>query len=140
MSVRQLSVFAENEKGSLSKIISLLADHGLDLRSICVADTERYGILRIIANRPDEAKKVLTDAGFTARVRQVVVVAIPDEPGSLAAILKILGDAGINLEYMYSVLHGAAEKAFMALRVDDNERTESLLKEAGYEVLSEKEV
>ena len=130
MAVKQLSVLAANKKGSLKEILNVIANAGIDLRSISVADSERYGIFRMIVNDPDGAVKALSEAGFTSRTNEVVAVAIPDEPGSLLHLLTVLENADINLEYMYSVINSEAGSAFMVLRVDDNVWTEEVLKES----------
>ncbi|MBO7364320.1 MAG: ACT domain-containing protein [Lachnospiraceae bacterium] len=140
MAVKQLSILARNRKGSLRKIIDIIAASGADLRSICIADTEDFGILRVISDKPDVAVEALLDAGYTARVRKVVAIAVEDRPGALAEALDILDDAGINLEYMYSVINGEKDKAYMVLRVDDNARTEAIFREAGIQVLQEEDI
>ena len=137
MAVKQLSVLAENKKGSLKEILGVLAEAGIDLRSISVADSERYGIFRMIVNLPDEAVKALSEAGYTSRTNEVVAVSIPDEPGSLLHLLKVLENADINLEYMYSIINSKAGSAFMVLRVDDNNWTEEILRREGIELLTE---
>ncbi|MBO4410850.1 MAG: ACT domain-containing protein [Lachnospiraceae bacterium] len=136
MAVKQLSVLAANKKGSLKEILNVIANAGIDLRSISVADSERYGIFRMIVNDPDGAVKALSEAGFTSRTNEVVAVAIPDEPGSLLHLLTVLENADINLEYMYSVINSEAGSAFMVLRVDDNVWTEEVLKKEGVELLT----
>ena len=140
MAVKQLSVFAENRKGSLQKITEALAEAGIDLRSICVADTEDYGILRIITDNTEKAARVLKENGFTAAVKSVVGVAIPDVPGGLSKVLGILFDADINLEYMYSIINARRDQALMVLRVDDNDKAEKVLEENGIGLLTEEDL
>ena len=140
MAIKQLSVLAENKKGSLKRIIDLLSEAGLDLRSICIADTEDYGILRIIADDTKKAEQILTENGFTARATEVAAVAIPDRPGGLSGVLEILDRENINIEYMYSVISSHANEAYMVLRGNDNEKTEKALKSAGIKVLGEKDI
>ena len=140
MAVKQLSVLAENKKGSLKEILNVLAGAGIDLRSISVADSERFGIFRMIVNDPDEAVKALSAAGFTSRTNEVVAVSIADEPGSLLHLLQVLETADINLEYMYSVIHSEAGSAYMVLRVDDNHWTEEVLLKEGVEILTEEKL
>ena len=90
MGIRQLSVFVENKKGSLHEITDVLAKAGIDLRSMCIADTSDYGIVRIIANDPIRAKAVLEEAGHTANIRTITAFAVPDQPGGLARVLNLL--------------------------------------------------
>ena len=140
MAIRQLSVLVENRKGTLGKITGLLAENDIDLRSICVADTEDYGIMRLIADDNRKAAEILSENGYIARVREVVAIAISDETGGLNRVLQLLDANDINLEYMYSMITGHSDKALMILRVDDNEKTEKLLSANGVEVLGEKDI
>ena len=140
MAVKQLSVLAENKKGSLKEILTVIADAGIDLRSISVADSERYGIFRMIVSDPEKAVEALSAAGFTSRTNEVVAVSIPDEPGSLLHLLNVLEKADVNLEYMYSIINSEAGSAYMVLRVDDNDWTESILKKEEVTLLTEEQV
>ena len=102
MAIRQLSVFVANKQGSLHDITNVLAEARINLRSICVADTSNYGIVRIIADDPDKAKEILDKEGHAANVRRVNAFAVPDQPGSLAMVLSLLEGCGVNIEYMYA--------------------------------------
>ena len=103
MAIRQLSVFVENKKGSLHEITDVLAKAGIDLRSMCIADTSDYGIVRMITDDTERAYNVLTEAGQTANVRTVTAFAVPDCPGGLAKVLALLDGEGVNMEYMYGL-------------------------------------
>ena len=140
MAVKQLSILVENERGSLLEIMNALAEAGVDLRALSVADTEEYGILRIIADDTEKAKEVLLASGSPARVKELVAFAVPDAPGGLAGALTLLADNGINLEYLYSLLTRDTEHAYVVMRVSDNARTEALLQENGYLVLTEEDI
>ncbi len=140
MGIRQLSVFLENKKGSLHEITDVLAKAKVDLRSMCIADTSDYGIVRIIADKPDVAVAALTDAGFTATIRKVTAFAVPDCPGGLAQVLSILETRGVNIEYMYALVTKSADKAYAVMRTDDEEIAEQILKTAGIEILGEKQI
>jgi len=137
MAVKQISVYLENKQGTISDITDLLADNGVDLRSLCIADTKTFGILRIIADDIDRAADIIREAGHTFNVREVVCFSVPDEAGGLAKVLRILDDGGVNIEYMYAVIANKADKARIIVRVDDNAKTEELLSVAGIEVISE---
>ncbi len=137
MGIRQLSVFVENKRGSLSKITELLANASIDLRSMCVADTSDYGIVRIIANDPVRAHQVLSEAGQIANIRTVTAFAVPDAPGGLAKVLALLDDKGINMEYMYALVTTEKDKAYAVMRTDDYERAEEILAVNGVELLDE---
>lgn len=137
MGIRQLSVFVENKKGSLHEITDELAKAGIDLRSMCIADTSDYGIVRIIADDPVKAQKVLAEAGHTANIRTVTAFAVPDTPGGLAKVLSLLESRGVNIEYLYALVTTAADKAYAVMRTDEPEIAESILKSNGIELLDE---
>lgn len=137
MAVKQISVYLENKQGTISDITGLLADHNIDLRSLCIADTKDFGILRIIADDMTRAAEIIKEAGHTFNVREVVCFTVPDEAGGLAKVLRILDEGCVNIEYMYAVIANKADSAHIIARVDDNERTEAILAENGIEVISE---
>ena len=140
MAIRQLSVFLENKKGSLSEITNLLAEAKVDLRSMCIAETSNYGIVRIIANDPAKALEILIASGFAAQIRPVTAFAVPDQPGGLAQVLEILEENGINIEYMYALVTTIADKAYAVMRTDDEEKTEAVLAKNNIELLDENNV
>ncbi len=121
MSVKQISVFIENKHGKLAEVARFLADHNINLKALSIADTQDFGILRIICDDPDTAKAVLLEGGYLIKRNNVLAVALPDQPGALADILDILSEAGVGVEYTYAFLSqkpGAG--AYMIFRVDDN--------------------
>ena len=140
MGIRQLSVFVENKKGSLHEITDALAKEGIDLRSMCVADTNDFGIVRIITNEPERAAQILKSQGHAANVREITAFAVPDSPGGLAKALNILESSGVNIEYMYALVTSQVGKAYTVMRTDDNEITESILKKNGIEILDEEHI
>ena len=139
MAVSQLSVFAENKRGGLVDLTSLLAQSGVDLRAMSLADTQDYGIVRLIVSDLDHACEALKDNGVVYSVTSVLAVALDDRPGSLARAMQVLSDGGIDLEYMYAFLstHGYA---CAIVRVSDNEKAEALLSAAGFSLLSQEEL
>ena len=137
MGIRQLSVFVENKKGSLHEITDELAKAGVDLRSMCIADTSDYGIVRIIADDPVKAQKVLSEAGHTANIRTVTAFAVPDQPGGLARVLSLLESRGVNIEYLYALVTTATDKAYAVMRTDESEIAETILTSNGIELLDE---
>ena len=137
MAIRQLSVFMENKKGSLHEITDILAKNGIDLRSMCIADTADYGIVRIIANDPDRALEILQNTGHVANVREVTAFAVPDCPGGLAKVLGLLENNGIDIEYLYALITTATDKAYAVMRTADGAATENLLIQNGVEILDE---
>ena len=137
MAIRQLSVFLENKKGTLHEITDVLAKADIDLRSMCIADTSDYGIVRIIANDPERAKEVLSEAGHIANVREVTAFAVPDCPGGLAKVLNILEENSVDIEYMYALVTTSVDKAYAVMRTDDDAKTEKILLENNIELLDE---
>lgn len=137
MGIRQLSVFVENKKGSLHEITDVLAKANIDLRSMCIADTSDYGIVRIIADDPVRAQRVLAEAGHIANIRTVTAFAVPDSPGGLAKVLALLEGKGINMEYMYALVTTEKDKAYAVMRTDDRDRAEDILSANGIELLDE---
>ena len=140
MSVKQLSVFAENRKGSIYEITKILSDAGINLRAFSIADTQNYGILRLIVSDPRAAAMALSTEGRIVSVTDVVSAAIPDEKGGLTELLRVLCEAEISVEYLYAFVASPAARAYVVLRVEDNAKTEALLTECGYTLLTDEEL
>ena len=139
MKVSQISVFLENKSGRLAEVTQALADANVNIRALCIAETIDYGVLRLIANDPAKAKKVLSDGGFTVTETSVLVVEIEDRPGGLAKIIKILARAGINIEYIYAFLT-RSEKAFVVFRLEQMDEAAKALQAAGVRILTGAEI
>ena len=137
MTISQLSIFAENKPGTIYEITRTIADAGVDIRALSVADTQDFGILRLIVSDIEKARQALNEDNCVVSVTQVIGVAVPDKPGGLADVLKILKDADINLEYVYAFITISGKNACVVLRVGDNEKAVEILKEAGVELLTE---
>ena len=132
MSLKQISVFVENKPGKMQHLTQVLADHNVDMRALSLAETSDFGIVRIIVDDVYAASTMLKDEGFIHNVTKVLGVAIPDEPGGLNNVLKILKDAEINVEYMYAFLGGKdVEHAYMIFRVQDNKAAVAALAAKG---------
>ncbi len=140
MAISQLSVFVGNNKGSIADITEILAKAGINLHAMNVADTDNFGILRLIADDTESALRALADAGVIAKNRKVVCFEVPDEPGGLSKVLRLLADHDVNTEYMYSLISGSVKSAYIVIRVADNDVTEKLLSDAGYRVLFDDDV
>ncbi len=136
MAIKQLSVFVENEKGKLSEITSLIANAGIDMRAMSIADTSEFGILRLIVKDPDKVKALLEKNGFISTLNDVIGVEILDKPGGLAQIVALFAANGINMEYMYAFLTRIEGKAYLVVRVDDTEAVEKLLASQSIHMLS----
>lgn len=140
MSIRQISIFVENQTGLLSEVTTLLAENDVNLRALSIADTSEFGILRIIVEDVDAAAALLREKGYTYTVTEVLAVSMRDEKGGLAEILKVLADAGIALEYAYAFLLQKVGEACLIIRVPDNEAAEKALKAAGIGIATQKEL
>ena len=140
MGIRQLSVFLANKKGSLHEISDVIAKAGVDLRSMCIADTSDYGIVRMIADDPQKAADALVAAGHTANIRTVTAFAVPDVPGGLAQVLDLLEDNGVNIEYLYALVTRNVGKAYAVARTDSPEKAEQVLTASGIELLDEEHI
>ena len=130
MSVKQISVFIENKKGKLAEATRYIADHDINLKALSIADTQDFGILRIICDEPKAAEAALKEGGYITTVTDVLAAAIDDKPGSLAAILEVLAEAHVIVEYTYAFLSAKAG-AYMIFRVDDNAEAAAALAGAG---------
>jgi hypothetical protein len=134
--IKQFSVFVENQQGKLAELTRLIADAGIDLRSLSLADTRDFGILRLIVNQPEAAEKLLNENGWTFKVTDVVGVKVPDQPGGVAAVLEALNEAGVNVEYMYAFVNPTPGIAITVLRVDHDKKCIETLKKCGIEILT----
>jgi hypothetical protein len=119
MKIHQLSVFVENSPGHLRAPCQTLADAGINLATLSLADTRQYGILRLIVRDWQRAKAVLEAAGFVVNVSEVLAIEVPDRPGGLADVLRVIEQARINVEYMYAFAEKRNDKAVLIFRFQD---------------------
>lgn len=140
MNVTQISVFLENRAGQLSKITKLLSENDIDLRAINIAETQDYGVLRIIPADAQKASAVLLENGFIMAMTPVIAVAVSDKPGGLNSLLEALAEAEIGIEYMYSVFSSNSGEALMVLQVGENEKTAEVLAAKGFRTVSVDEI
>ena len=140
MAIKQLSIFVENKEGKLVTITDSIANANIDIRAMSVADTQDFGIFRLIVTDPERAKDALESAGCFVSITKVVGVSIPDVPGSLAKVVNILARHNINIEYMYAFITVSKKNASVVLRVADNKAAEKILVENGVKLMDEKDV
>lgn len=140
MSVKQLSVFAENKHGSLYEITKILSEAGIDIRAFSVADTHSYGVLRLIVSDTRHAAFALSSAGKIVDVTDVVGVQITDEKGGLAELLNVLTEQDINIEYLYAFVSTTVGEAYVVIRVSNNVKTEEVLREHGFSILTDEDI
>ena len=127
MAIKQLTVFVQNKKGTVVEIARILSKNNINLRALSIAETQEFGILRLIVNDESAAEKVLADAGYLIKVIDVVGVKIGDAPGKLAEALEVLDKANINVEYMYAFMARTEKHAYVVIRVEDNDIAETVL-------------
>lgn len=140
MAIKQLTVFVPNEKGSIALVTEILSKNNINLRALSIAETEDFGILRIIVNDEKEAEKVLVENGYLIKVVEVVGVKIGDAPGKLTAALDVLDKADINIEYLYAFMARTEKHAYVVLRVENNEAAEKTLVDAGFKLITEADI
>jgi len=127
MKVDQLSIFLENRAGRLAEVTRILAESGVNIRALSLADTSDFGILRLIVSDFDKAKENLKAGGFTVGRTTVLAVEVSDHPGGLHAILDMLRNAGINVEYMYAFVNQSGGNAIIIFRFDRTDQAIELL-------------
>jgi len=134
MGINQVSVFLGNTSGRLSEVTKTLANAGINLRAISIADTADFGILRLIVNNTNKAIETLTQAGFTTRLTDVVAVEIEDVPGSLAKLMELFQQSQINIEYLYASLERQADKAVIIFKLNDHDKGQKILLDKGFKM------
>lgn len=140
MSIKQLTVFVENKQGTMVSITDLLAKNNVNIRALSIAETEDFGILRLIVNDEASAENTLKDNGYLIKVTEVVGVKIGDAPGKLSAALGVLDKSNINVEYLYAFMARTEKHAYVVLRVEDNAKAERSLEDAGFHLITEKDI
>ena len=137
MGIKQISVFLQNISGRLGEVTRVLAKADINLRAVSIADTDDYGILRLIVNKTDEAVAALNSANFTTNLADVVAVEIEDVPGSLANLMGLFEQAQVNIEYLYASLEGQAGKAVVIFKLEDHAKGLKLLSDNGHKIADE---
>ncbi|MBQ6838340.1 MAG: ACT domain-containing protein [Clostridia bacterium] len=140
MAIKQLTIFVENKQGALVSITDTLADNNVNIRALSIAETEDFGILRLIVNNEEAAEKTLKDAGYLIKITDVVGVKIGDAPGKLSQALSVLDKADINTEYLYAFMARTEKHAYVVLRVEDIATAEKALEDAGFHLITEADI
>jgi hypothetical protein len=139
MKVQQISIFLENKSGRLAEIANILGQGCVNIRSLSLADTTDFGIVRLIVDDVEKAISLLKDEGITAVPTEVVAIEVDDRPGGIAKVLNILRQSGINIEYLYSAAT-RGDKAYIIFRFDVPEKALETFKKSGIKVLSREEL
>ena len=140
MAIKQLTVYVQNKKGSMATLTDLLAKNDVNIRALSIAETEDFGLLRIIVNDEVAATKILEDNGYLIKAIDVVGVKIGDKPGALTSALDVLDKADVNVEYLYAFMARTEKHAYVVLRVEDNEKAEAVLEEAGLHLITNADI
>ena len=141
MGVKQVSIFLENKPGKMCEMTDVLAANKINMRALSLAETDGFGIVRIIVDDVYETTTVLKDAGYINKLTSVVVVEMPDQPGGLNQILKVFAENQINLEYLYALSsESSLDKAYTVFRVSDHKTAEAALTRAGIRVLTQDDI
>jgi len=135
MKVEQISIFIENKSGRLAEVSGILGEAGINIRALSLADTSDFGILRLIVNDTDKAFSVLREHHFTVSKTEVIGVEVPDLPGGLATILRILDQNRVNVEYMYAFTERAGVNAVIIFRFENVDDAINALTENGIKIL-----
>ncbi len=138
--IKQLSIFASNEPGQIVKITNALSAQDVDIRAMSIADTQDFGILRLIVSDAEKGKEALTSKNCVVSITEVAGIKIPDKPGALANALKLLAENSINIEYMYAFITVSNEFAYVVMRVDDTTGAEKLLTDNGIELVTQEDI
>ncbi len=140
MKVEQIAIFLENKSGRLAEITGILAEKGINIRAMSLADTADFGILRLIVNDTESARSILKEKGFTVGTTDVIVVEVADKPGGLAGVLHTIKEGDLNIEYMYAFTQKSGETGLIIFRFDDIDTAIDILVKSGVRLLSGEEV
>jgi len=140
MAIKQLTVFVPNRKGTIVEVTDILAKNNINIRALSIAETEDFGILRLIVSDENAAEKMLKENGYLIKVVDVVGVKIGDEPGKLTAALDVLDKENINVEYLYAFMARTEKHAYVVLRVENNDIAEKALTDAGFKLITEADI
>jgi hypothetical protein len=139
MAIQQISVFVENKQGKLVETIKTMADNGINIRAMSIADTKDFGILRMITSDNAKTKEVLSD-NTVVNTTDVIAVKMADTPGALYKVMDILSSAGVNIEYLYAFTASDALGAYVVFRVDDVPHAQKLMDDNGLQSLQENDL
>jgi len=140
MKISQVSVFLENKQGRLYEVCHLLGENNINIQSLIIAETEGFGVLRVVVDKPQAAMTVLKEKGFVANITDIVAVQVDDRPGGLADILKVLSDNNINVEYMYGFGEKFSDRALMVFRFEDPDKATAVLQKHQIRILRNSDI
>lgn len=136
----QVSVFAENKPGKISRITEVLGKHNINIRAITISDSGDYGIIKLLLDKPTEGNECLKNEGIAATLKDIVAITIDDSPGGLNRAASLLSSHSINVEDAYGFTIREKNQAVFVFQVENVSMTEKILKEAGFKIISDKEL
>ena len=140
MAVKQISIFVENKEGRIKKAIDTLGKSNINIRALSIADTTKYGILRLIVSDNDKAIEALEKDGFIVKENEVIILAVPDEPNGLNSTLAVFDEKGINLEYLYAFVSSKTDEAIVVMRLENMEKAMEALKASNIKILETEDI
>ena len=140
MAVKQVSIFVENKEGRIKKAIDTLAKENINIRALSIADTTKYGILRLIVSDNEKAIEALERDGFIVKENEVIILAVPDEPNGLNSTLAVFDEKGINLEYLYAFVSSKTDEAIVVMRLENMEKAINALADSNNKILDENDI
>ncbi|TAH75042.1 MAG: amino acid-binding protein [Anaerolineaceae bacterium] len=138
--IRQLSIFIQNEIGSVARVTAILKNNNINLRAIASFDTPQFAILRMVVDQPEKAKTLLIDSGFAVTMSEAIAVELEDKPGVLHDLLQVIADAGIGVNYIYSIVFRNGKVPLIIINTDNLDKSKELLLEKGYAVAEQGDV
>jgi len=140
MKIKQISTFLENRTGRLAELAGILGKAGINIRTMNIAESQDFGILRMLVDQPEEAVKLLKGSGFVSRLTDIVAVEVEDHPGGLAKVLDVLTKHNLNVEYMYAFFEKSKDMALLVIRFDVPDKAVQVLTAAGMHIVGESEI
>ena len=140
MAVKQISIFVENKEGRIKKAIDTLAKENINIRALSIADTAKYGILRLIVSDNEKAIDALEKDGFIVKENEVIILAVPDKPNGLNSTLAVFDEKGINLEYLYAFVSSKTDEAIVVMRLENMEKAIDALNESNVKILDKNDI
>ena len=140
MAVKQISIFVENKEGRIKKAINTLAEENINIRALSIADTTKYGILRLIVSDNEKAIEALEKDGFIVKENDVIILAVPDKPNGLNSTLAVFDEKGINLEYLYAFVSSKSDEAIVVMRLENMEKAIEALENSNINLLDENDI
>ena len=140
MTTQQLSIFMENKPGQLTEATKALAESGISIRAMSLADTKDFGIVRMIVSDCEKAQAVMREKGFMSTITKVMCIALDDHPGGLGAVCECLAAAGVNIDYLYACITVVGKSAYIVMHVDSEEKANEVLQKAGIRTVQSEEL